>query len=93
LCPKTQELKNASVEEEAVQAFENLNAILTAANSGFHNIVKATVYLADMDFFTELNTVYARYVPQPFPARTTVAVKSLPLGVRLEIDVIATYED
>lgn len=92
LCPKTQEVKNGSVEEEAVQAFENLNAILKEANSDFDKIVKVTVFIADMDFFQALNEVYARYVPEPFPARTTVAVKALPLGVSLEVDVIATYD-
>lgn len=93
LCPKTNDVKNGSVEEEAIQAFENLSAVLKAANSDFDKIVKVTVFIRDMSIFQELNEVYARYVPTPFPARTTVAVKELPLSLSLEVDVIATYDE
>lgn len=92
LCPSTHEVKNDSIQQETEQAFENLKAILDEAGCGFENLVKVTVFLRDMAIYKEVNEIYERYVPQPFPARTAIAVKELPLNVSLEIDVIAVCE-
>lgn len=89
LCPTSKQLKNDSIEMEVVQSMENLGAILRAAGLDYSNVVKVTVFLRDMAIYKELNAVYERYMANPFPARTAVAVKELPLGASLEIDVIA----
>jgi 2-iminobutanoate/2-iminopropanoate deaminase len=77
---------------ETHQVFQNLRAVLTAAGGSLADIVRATVYLADMAEFAEMNAVYESYVGAPPPARSTVGVASLPRGARVEIDVIARLE-
>lgn len=71
------------------QCLENLKKVLGAAGLGFEHIVKTTVFLADMSDFAAMNAVYAEYMVQPFPARSTVQVAALPLGARVEIEAIA----
>ena len=68
---------------------ENLKAILQAAGSSLEKVVRATVFLADMNEFAPMNQVYARYFRHDFPARSTVQAARLPRDVRVEIDVIA----
>jgi reactive intermediate/imine deaminase len=70
---------------------QNLIAVLREAKMGPENVVKTTVYLADMADFPEMNEVYARYLGVKPPARTTIAAAALPRGVKVEIDVIAAY--
>jgi 2-iminobutanoate/2-iminopropanoate deaminase len=89
LKPGTGELVDASVPAETHQVMQNLQAILTAAGTGFHNIVKTTIFLSDMALFAEVNEVYGSYFSGDFPARETVAVKGLPKNVRVEISMIA----
>ncbi len=76
-------------EAQARQSLENIKHILTAAGLGMENIVKTTVFLADMSYFSEMNTVYSGYFSNDFPARSAVAVKALPKDALVEIECIA----
>lgn len=87
--PVTQEVRRGTVEEETERTLRNLSAVLDAAGTSFADVVKTTVYLTDMDDFAAMNAVYARFFPDPPPARTTVAVAALPKGFRVEIEAIA----
>jgi 2-iminobutanoate/2-iminopropanoate deaminase len=69
--------------------FQNLEAVLAAAGAGFGDVVKTTVYVADMADFAELNGIYAEHFTKPYPARSTVEAGALPAGARVEIDVVA----
>lgn len=89
LDPATGKLVEGGIEAQAEQVFDNLAAILEAGGSSLANVVKATVFLADMASFSAVNGVYARRMPEPFPARSAFAVRELPLGARVEIEVIA----
>jgi 2-iminobutanoate/2-iminopropanoate deaminase len=89
LDPQTNQLVGSTAAEQADRAFRNLEAILKAAGSGFDQVVRATVYLTSMDDFAAVNEVYARYMPEPYPARACVEVSRLPVGARVEIDLIA----
>jgi len=89
LDPTTGSLVSGSIADETRRVFENLKAILEAAGAGFANVVKTTVYLADMADFAAMNEVYASYFSDPAPARATVQAAALPKGVRVEIDLIA----
>jgi 2-iminobutanoate/2-iminopropanoate deaminase len=89
LDPATGKLVAGDVEEQARQAMRNLGAILEAAGSGFDRVVKATVYLTDLDDFDAVNRVYAEFMPSPPPARVCVEVARLPRGARVEIDAVA----
>lgn len=89
LVPGTGDLVGPGVAEQAEQAFRNLEAVLAEAGASFDDVVKTTVYLADMDEFGTVNEIYARHFSEPYPGRSTVAVKTLPKDARVEIDVIA----
>lgn len=89
LDPAAGELVGTGVEEQAEQVFRNLAAVLDAAGLGFADVVKTTVYLADMGEFGKVNEIYARHFEAPYPARSTVAAAGLPKGARVEIDVVA----
>lgn len=89
--PETGEIVAGDVAAQTQRVLENLAAVLREAKMGFENVVKATVYLADMADFPEMNEVYARHLGSRAPARTTVAAAGLPRGVRVEIDVVAAY--
>lgn len=86
--PTTGELADG-VEAQADRAMRNLAAVLDAAGCTFADVVKTTIFLADMGDFTTVNGVYGRYVPDPPPARSTVQVAALPKGGRVEIEAIA----
>lgn len=90
--PSTRQLVSGGVEAQAHQVFKNILAVLTAAAAGPGNVVKATVFLKDMAYFKTINAIYSRYFPEPFPARSAVAVKELPLAADIEIEVIAVLE-
>lgn len=77
------------IKAQATVALQNVKAILEAAGTGMNKVVKATVFLADIDDFGAVNEVYATYFSKPYPARSCFAVKTLPLGARVEIEVIA----
>ncbi|NNK49923.1 MAG: RidA family protein [Gemmatimonadetes bacterium] len=89
LIPGTPDFAGDDVESQAVQVFRNLAAILEEAGLGFGDVVKTTVFLANMDEFPLVNAIYEKYFTQPYPARSTVAAAALPKGARVEIDVIA----
>ena len=88
--PVSGELVGDGIAEQAERALANLGAILASAGSGMDRLVKVTVYLADIGDWPAVNEVYARLVPEPFPARSAFAVKDLPKGGRVEIEAIAT---
>jgi 2-iminobutanoate/2-iminopropanoate deaminase len=85
----TGKIVEGDVKTQAEQVFANINAILTAAGYTFGDVVKSTVFIADMSLFPELNEVYKKYYTNNFPARSTIAVKGLPLGALVEIETVA----
>lgn len=89
LVPGTGEIVSPDVDVQARQVFANLEAVLSEAGLGFRDVVKTTVYLADMADFGAVNAVYAEHFAEPYPARSTVAAAGLPKGARVEVDVIA----
>jgi 2-iminobutanoate/2-iminopropanoate deaminase len=91
LDPQTNELVGGDVAEQTERVLQNLVAVLREAKMGPENVVKTTVYLADMADFPKMNEVYGRYLGQKPPARTTIQAAGLPRNVRVEIDVIAAY--
>lgn len=88
--PETNEVITGSIKDEAKQVMENLKAVLTEAQLTFNNVVKTTIYLTDMKFFPDVNETYGSYFEGDYPARETVAVKTLPKNVNVEISMIAT---
>jgi 2-iminobutanoate/2-iminopropanoate deaminase len=89
LDPATGRLVEGGVGAQAEQCFRNLFQILEAAGLGSGDVVKANVFLVDMADFATMNEAYARHFDRPFPARTTIGVASLPLGARIEIELVA----
>jgi len=89
LVPGTGEMVGPDIESQARQVFANLEAVLSEAGLGFRDVVKTTVYLADMAEFAALNAIYGEHFADPYPARSTVAAAGLPKGARGEVDVIA----
>ncbi len=88
LDPVTGELPQG-VEDQAAQALENLRAVLNAAGMDLDDVVKTTVFLADMDDFSTINAIYAKYFPDDAPARSCVQAAALPKGGLFEIEAIA----
>lgn len=89
LDPKTGELVGTTVADQTEQVLQNLTAVLAASGSSLGQVVKTTVYLADMADFVAMNEVYARHFGGHRPARSTVQAAGLPKGARVEIDAIA----
>ena len=87
--PATGAFPEGGVKEQTHQSLTNAKAILEAAGLGLQNVVKTTVFLADMADFAAMNEVYAQFFAAPFPARSAVAVKTLPKGALVEIECIA----
>lgn len=90
--PRTGELAKG-IEAQTLQALSNIASVLEAAEAGWADVVKTTVFLADMADFAAFNAVYAEVVEEPFPARSTVAAAALPKGALVEIDAIAVRGD
>jgi 2-iminobutanoate/2-iminopropanoate deaminase len=90
--PATGEMVAGDIAAQTRRVLDNIGALLTAAGRSFGDVVRTTVFLADMSDFGAMNQVYGQYFSQPFPARATVQVARLPKDSRVEIDVIATYE-
>ena len=86
--PTTGKLAAGGIAAETERVFRNLSAVLEAAGRSFDDVVRAGVYLANMNDFVAMNGIYAKHFSQPFPARTTIAVTALPLGARVEIDLV-----
>jgi len=89
LDPSTGELVTGGIAAQTKQCFANLFAVLAGASLGPDDVVKANVYLTNMDTFAEMNGMYETMFEQPYPARTTIGVASLPLGASVEIELIA----
>ena len=87
--PETGELVSQDVQEQAHQALKNVKAILETAGLTMDNVVKATVFIKNMDNFSKINEVYAQYFSTPYPARSCVEVARLPRDVQVEVEVIA----
>jgi 2-iminobutanoate/2-iminopropanoate deaminase len=93
LNPQTMELVGGNIQDETRQVMENLKSVLLAAEMNFENVVKSTIYLSDMNDFGKVNEIYGTYFDaETAPARETVAVKTLPKNVRVEISMIAQLE-
>ena len=87
--PATGSFVAGGVKEQVRQSLTNVKAILEEAGLTLDNVVKTTVFLADMNDFADVNAVYAEFFAEPYPARSAVAVKTLPKGALVEIEVIA----
>ena len=92
LDPASGTMVDGDVAVQTRRVLDNLGAILKAGGLSFGDVVRTTVFLADMNDFTAMNQVYGTYFSEPYPARATVQVARLPRDARIEIDVIATYE-
>ena len=88
LNPETGEIPEG-IQDQTRQALSNVCAILEAAGLTIENVVKTTVFLRDMDHFAAMNEIYGQVFKEPYPARSAVAVRELPKGVLVEIEVIA----
>jgi 2-iminobutanoate/2-iminopropanoate deaminase len=89
LNPKTMQMVEGDVVDQAEQVMKNLEAVLKAAGLDFSHVVRCTIFLTDLSDFTKVNEVYGRYFPGAPPARATVQVAALPRGSKVEIDAIA----
>ena len=89
--PGTSDLNNPDIQTETHQVMNNLKAILLEAGLDFSNVIKTTIFLSDMNLFSDVNEIYGKYFSGAFPARETVAVKGLPKNVNVEISMIASY--
>lgn len=87
--PATGAFPEGGVKEQTRQSLLNVKAILEEAGLTLSNVVKTTVYLADMGDFAAMNEVYSQFFAQPFPARSAIAVKALPKGALVEVEVVA----
>lgn len=87
--PKTGEFPSGNVQDQTRQSLENVKAILAEVGYGMENVLKTTVYLADISDFAEMNDVYAQYFSEPYPARAAFQVAALPKGAKVEIEVVA----
>lgn len=90
--PATGNIVSGDIKEQTRQALSNIKAILEEAGLTMNNVVKTTVFLTNMEDFTEMNSIYAEFFSEPFPARSAVAVRTLPKGVLVEIEAIGAAE-
>jgi 2-iminobutanoate/2-iminopropanoate deaminase len=89
LDPQTNTLVEGDITVQTERTMKNIAGLLGAMGLDFNDIVKTTCYLADMDDFKAFNGVYASYMPEPYPARTTIQAARLPMDILVEIEVIA----
>jgi len=92
LDPATGDMVTGDIAAQTRRVFENLGAVLKAGGRSFNDVVRTTVFLADMNDFAEVNRIYGTYFSEPYPARATVQVARLPKDARVEIDVIASFD-
>tara|TARA_B100000767_G_scaffold89526_1_gene86039 strand:- start:133 stop:519 length:387 start_codon:yes stop_codon:yes gene_type:complete len=93
LNPASGDLMNSSIEDQAEQVITNLSAICKAANTNLSNIVKLTIYITDMNDFSIVNQAMENHFEAPYPARATIEVSALPLGVNVEMDAIVNLDE
>ena len=87
--PATGNFPEGGIKEQTRQSISNIQAILQEAGLTMGSVIKTTVFMADMNDFVDMNSVYAEFFSEPYPARSAVAVKSLPKGALVEIEVVA----
>ena len=92
LDPATGNMVEGGIAVQTRRVLDNIGALLTAGGRAFADVVRTTIFLADMNDFAAVNEIYGQYFTQPYPARATVQVARLPKDARVEIDVIASYE-
>ena len=92
LDPATGQIVSGDISTQTRRVFDNLGAVLKAGGRSFADVVRTTVFLADMNDFAAVNEVYGTYFSEPYPARATVQVARLPKDARVEIDVIASFD-
>ena len=92
LDPATGQMIDGDITAQTRRVFENLGAVLGAGGRSFADVVRTTVFLADMGDFAAMNAVYGQYFKEPYPARATVQVARLPKDALVEIDLIASFE-
>lgn len=90
--PKTGNVEAETIKDQAKQVMENLKAVLTESGSDFESVIKTTCFLSDMNDFATFNEVYGEYFVNHKPARSCVAVKELPKGVKVEVELIAVVK-
>lgn len=88
--PATGRLAGEDIETQTRQVLDNVGAVLAAGGCGWEDVIKTTIFLTDLGDFQTVNTLYGGRLAEPFPARSTVQVAALPLGARIEIEVIAS---
>lgn len=93
LDPASGKLIAGDIAAQTEQVFRNLETVLAAAKLTLSHVVKATVFLVNMDDFAAMNAVYAKHMPAPYPARSTIGVAALPMGAKVEIEVVAELPD
>jgi len=92
LDPATGQMIEGDITAQARRVLDNIGALLTSGGRSFADVVRTTIFLADMNDFAAVNDVYGQYFSEPYPARATVQVARLPKDARVEIDAIASYE-
>ena len=90
--PATGMIVTGGIKEQTLQSLTNVKAILEEVGLTMSNVLKTTVFMADMNDFADMNAVYAEFFTEPYPARSAVAVKTLPKGALVEIEVVAAIE-
>ena len=93
LDPKTGDIVDGTIEDQANQVLENIKSICEAAGHGLEDIVKITIFLTDLGNFATVNEVMKKYFKEPYPARATIEISALPLGVNVEIEAIVSAND
>jgi len=88
--PESGEIVGDDIGDETARTLENVSAILEAAGASLDDVVKATVFVQNMDDYDDINEVYGEYMSEPYPARSAVQVEDLPVDIGVEIEVIAT---
>ncbi len=88
--PTTGTFAEGGIKEQTRQSLQNIKAILEKAGSAMEKVIKTTVFLSDMNYFADMNSIYAEFFSEPYPARSAVAVKTLPKNALIEIEVVAT---
>lgn len=91
ICPQTGKLVTGDIQSQTRQVMENIKAVLQKIKLDFNSVVKTTIFLSNMQDFTRVNAVYQEYFTSPFPARSCIAVNTLPKNVNIEIECIAHH--
>ena len=90
--PATGKLVDGDISEQARRVFENLKAVCAAAGGTFDHVVRVGIYLTDLSTFAAVNAVMKEYFHEPFPARSTIGVASLPLNAQVEVDMVLSFD-